>query len=283
VIGPVAELRNGQEREFTPPGACPVCGQAVEHLEGEVAWYCVNAACPEQLVRNLEHFVSRPAMEISGLGIRIVEQLAEEGLVKDVADLYRLERENLLKLEGFGDKKADNLLQAIQASRAQTLPRLLTALGIRGVGEVMAEDLARRFGDLDSLAQASVEALQTVEGVGPNISQAVVDWFARPANRAILEKLRTSGVWPVMAVSESASGSGKLSGLTFVITGTLPSYSREEVKDLIQLHGGKATDSVSKKTSFLVAGEAAGSKLEKARELGVPVIDEAGLLAMIQG
>lgn len=283
VIGPVVELRSGQEIVFSPPELCPICGQAVERVEGEVAWYCVNAGCPEQLVRNLEHFVSRTAMEIGGLGIRIVEQLAEEGLVKDVADLYCLKRESLLKLEGFGDKKADNLLQAIDASRAQPLSRLLTALGIRGVGEVMAADLAKRFRDLDVLSQASEEELQTVEGVGPNISQAVVDWFARQANREILEKLRAVGVWPVTEQKPELPGGGKLAGLIFVITGTLPTYSREEAKQLIQSHGGKTTDSVSKKTNYLLAGEAAGSKLDKARELGVPVLDENGLVALIRG
>jgi DNA ligase (NAD+) len=211
VIGPVVKLRNGQEHKFSTPNVCPVCGQAVERLEGEVAWYCVNAACPEQLVR-------------------------------DVADLYRLKREELLRLEGFADKKADNLLQSIAVSRKQPLQRLLTALGIRGVGEVMASDLANRFRDLDVLSRATKEELQQVEGVGPNISQAVVDWFSRPANREILEKLRSAGVWPVVEPKKEILGRGKLANLTFVITGTLPSYSREEVKQLIQENGGKVTD-----------------------------------------
>jgi DNA ligase (NAD+) len=281
VIGPVVKLRNGQEHKFSTPNVCPVCGQAVERLEGEVAWYCVNAACPEQLVRNLEHFVSRSAMEITGLGIRLVDQLAEEGLVRDVADLYRLKREELLRLEGFADKKADNLLQSIAVSRKQPLQRLLTALGIRGVGEVMASDLANRFRDLDVLSRATKEELQQVEGVGPNISQAVVDWFSRPANREILEKLRSAGVWPVVEPKKEILGRGKLANLTFVITGTLPSYSREEVKQLIQENGGKVTDSVNKKTDYLVAGESAGSKLDKAREIGVLVVDETGLMALL--
>jgi DNA ligase (NAD+) len=281
VIGPVVKLRNGQEHKFSTPNVCPVCGQAVERLEGEVAWCCVNAACPEQLVRNLEHFVSRSAMEITGLGIRLVDQLAEEGLVRDVADLYRLKREELLRLEGFADKKADNLLQSIAVSRKQPLQRLLTALGIRGVGEVMASDLANRFRDLDVLSRATKEELQQVEGVGPNISQAVVDWFSRPANREILEKLRSAGVWPVVEPKKEILGRGKLANLTFVITGTLPSYSREEVKQLIQENGGKVTDSVNKKTDYLVAGESAGSKLDKAREIGVLVVDETGLMALL--
>lgn len=283
VIGPVVDARTGDERIFTPPQACPACGQAVEHLAGEVAWYCVNLACPAQLVRNLEHFVSRGTMDIVGLGIKIVEQLVEAGLVKSPADLYELKRDDLLKLEGFAEKKADNLLQSIDASRQQPLARLISALGIRGVGEVMAADLARAFPDLAALAAATPEQLQGIEGVGPNTALSIVDWFARPGNREFIERLRAAGVWPVSQAGESAGeGSGALAGLTLVVTGTLPNFSRDGVKEYIQSKGGKVTDSVSKKTDYLVAGEAAGSKLDKARQLGVPVIDEAGLLALVQ-
>ncbi|MBI4928036.1 MAG: NAD-dependent DNA ligase LigA [Anaerolineae bacterium] len=283
VIGPVTEIRNGDEKNFEPPQVCPTCGQPVEHLEGEVAWYCVNLACPAQLVRNLEHFVSRGTMDIVGLGIKIVEQLVEAGLVKSPADLYRLTKDDLLKLEGFAEKKADNLLQSIDASRSRPLARLLSALGIHGVGEVMAADLAKAFHSLDRLAAASTDDLTNVEGIGPNTAQSIVDWFARPSNAEFLQRLRESGVWPVVEEAAGTQSSAKeLAGLTFVITGTLPTFSRDEVKALIQDHGGKATDSVSKKTDYLVAGEAAGSKLDKARSLGVPVLDEAGLLALIQ-
>ena len=283
VIGPVEALRSGAEQVYTPPERCPTCGEPVENLEGEVAWYCVNAACPAQLIRNLEHFVSRGAMDIVGLGIKIVEQLVASGLVHDVADLYTLQREPLLALEGFAEKKADNLLAAIEASRSQPLARLLTALGIHGVGEVMAADLARSFLDLDRLAAATLDDLTAVEGVGPNTAQAIVDWFARPANRQVLEKLRAAGVWPRQAAPvPPVAGALPLAGLTLVVTGTLPSFSREAVKEYIQAHGGKLTDSVSKKTSYLVAGEAAGSKLDKARDLGVPVLDEAGLRALVE-
>lgn len=281
VIGPVVDVRNGNERIFEPPKFCPVCGQAVEHIPGEVAWYCVNSACPAQLVRNVEHFVSRGCMDIVGLGIRIVEQLVESGLVRDVADLYTLTKADLLKLEGFASKKADNLLNAIQTSRSQPLARLVTALGIRGVGEVMAVDLAKAFGNLDALAKATVEDLQQIEGVGPNISQAIVDWFERDNNRKLLSKLRNVGVWPEEKKATPSSSEQPLAGLIFVVTGTLPTYSRDEVKELIQKYGGKVTDSVSKNTSFLVVGENAGSKLDKARQLGVKILDEAGLLAMI--
>ncbi len=279
VIGPVVEARTGQEVVYTPPQVCPACGQAVEHIEGEVAWYCVNASCPAQLVRHLEHFVSRGAMDIVGLGIKIVEQLADIGLAKDVADIFYLTREDLLSLDGFAEKKADNLLRAIDAAKKQPLSRLVNALGIRGVGEVMAVDLADHFRNLGRLAAANMDDLQRIGGVGPNIAKAVVDWFERPNNQLVLKKLKVAGVWPV-AVPKKGKGDG-LSGLVFVITGTLPNLSREQAKSLIEENGGKVTDSVSKKTDYLVVGEAAGSKLEKARQLGVALLDEAGLVAMI--
>lgn len=282
VIGPIEELRTGAEQVFQPPQRCPTCGEKVEHFEGEVAWYCVNAACPAQLIRNLEHFVSRGAMDIVGLGIKIVEQLVKAGLVHDVADLYTLKKEELLQLEGFAEKKADNLLAAIEASRARSLARLINALGIRGVGEVVAADLAAHFGDLDRLSRASLEELQQVEGIGPNIAQAILDWFQRPANQEILRKLRKAGVWPVEQKPLTGEAEkGKLAGLTFVITGTLPTLSREAAKEYIQQHGGKVTDSVSAKTSYLVVGENPGSKLEKARALGVQLLDEASLRRLV--
>jgi len=282
VIGPVVDARTGQEQTFIPPQTCPTCGQPVEHLEGEVAWYCVNAGCPAQLVRNLEHYVSRTAMDIVGLGIKIVEQLVGSGMIGDVADLYVLKREALLTLEGFAEKKADNLLQAIETSRSQPLPRLINALGIRGVGEVMAAELSQHYSDLDMLSTATVDDLQQIEGVGPNIAAGIVDWFSRPANRAVVEKLRAAGVWPQAAEPLPAAGKPPaLDGLTFVVTGTLPNYSREGIKELIQQSGGKVTDSISKKTDFLVAGDNAGSKLEKASTLGVPVVNEEELLRLI--
>ncbi len=280
VIGPVVELRSGKEQVYQPPARCPACNEPVENLPGEVYWYCVNASCPAQLIRNLEHFVSRGAMDIVGLGIKIVEQLVASGLVHDVADLYTLKRQDLLSLEGFAEKKADNLLQAIQASRSQSLARLITALGMRGVGEVMAADLSRVYHSLDELGQASFEELQKIEGMGPNTAKAIVDWFARPANQQLIEKLRRSGVWPEVEKATDEQGPQPLDGKTFVVTGTLPGFTRDEVKAFIQSFGGKVTDSVSKNTDFLVAGENAGSKLDKARKIGVPVLDEAALKQM---
>jgi DNA ligase (NAD+) len=246
----------------------------VEHFPGEVAWYCVNAACPAQLVRNLEHFVSRGAMEIVGLGIKIVEQLIAAGLVKDVADLYSLEKTQLLELEGFAEKKADNLLESIEMSKTRPLNRLIVALGIHGVGEVAAADLARHFRDLEALARASQEELQMIEGFGPNTADAIVDWFTRSANQKVLEKLRQAGVWPEGWAQTEPHEAGAFSGMVFVVTGTLKQFTRDEIKKYIEAKGGRVMDSVSKTTSYLVLGENPGSKLSKAENLGVKIIDE---------
>ena len=278
VIGPVVDARKGKEKKYKPPTKCPACGQDVEHFEGEVAWYCVNAACPAQLVRNIEHFVSRGAMDIEGLGIKIVEQLIESGLVKDVADLYTLKRDQLLALEGFKDKKTDNLLTAIENSKIQSLARLIAALGIHGVGEVMAGDLAATFPELEALSKSSAEELQQIEGLGPNITESIVDWFARSSNQKLLKKLKAVGMWPRRGKSSvSSKQSDAFDGMTFVVTGTLPTFSRDDAKAFIESHGGKVTDSVSKKTSYLVLGENPGSKFDKAKSLGVKIIGEAEL------
>ncbi|MBN2678194.1 MAG: hypothetical protein JXR32_09040 [Anaerolineaceae bacterium] len=253
----------------------------MEHISGEVAWYCVNAGCPAQLIRNIEHFVSRPAMDIAGLGIRIVEQLVESGLVKDVADLYRLNREDLLKLEGFADKKAENLLAAISDSKQQSLARLINALGIRGVGEVMAQDLTRHYHNLEDLSHASETELRQIEGVGPNIALAILDWFAQPRNQSLLARLKTAGIWPQS--DNTGINGGPLAGMTFVVSGTLPSLSRDGVKEFIQKSGGKVVDSVSRNTSYLILGTDPGSKLEKARGFGISIIDEAALRRMVEG
>ncbi|MCP4139500.1 MAG: NAD-dependent DNA ligase LigA [Chloroflexi bacterium] len=280
IIASITETRSGQERPYFPPKKCPACEQPVEHIEGEVAWYCVNAACPAQLIRNIQHFVSRGAMDIVGLGIKIVEQLVEENLLGDVADLYTLEREKLLELEGFKEKKADNLLNAIAVSKIQTLARLLTGLGIRGVGESVAADLTNNFADLDALRAATQDNLEAIEGIGPNIATAIVDWFLLPFNQQILGKLRDAGLNPSGQVSVASDQPSVFSGLTFVITGTLPTMSRTEAKEFIQSHGGKVTGSVSKKTDYLLAGEKAGSKLTKAEGLGVKTISEDDLREM---
>lgn len=278
VIGPVLAVRKESLLPYVPPGFCPACGERVEHFSGEVAWYCVNVACPAQLIRNLEHFVSRGAMDIMGLGIKIVEQLVGAGLVKDVADLYTLRREDLLSLDGFAIKKADNLLESIENSKGRSLARLIAALGIRGVGEVGAVELARHFHNLSMLSQASVQELQAIEGIGPNIAQGIVDWFSSPTNQMVLEKLKHAGVWPTAESRLESTLPQTFTGLTFVITGTLPTMTREEAKAFIEARGGKVTDSVSKKTSYLLLGSEPGSKYEKARSLGIQIVDETELL-----
>jgi len=283
VIGPVVEARTGAEESYTLPDHCPFCGEKLESVPGEVAIYCINAACPEQLVRNLEHFASRGAMDIEGMGIKVAEQLVEAELIRDVADLYTMSKEDLLTLEGFAEKKAENILQAIEASKQRSLARLIAALGIRGVVEVMASNLANHFGELRNLSQASEEDLMGMEGIGPNIASAIVDWFSQPSNQALLDKLGKVGDW-IQGTEESLEEHAlTLAGLTFIITGTLPTMTRTEVKEMIELYGGKVTGSVSGKTSYVIAGESPGSKLEKARSLGISVLDESGLRRLIEG
>ena len=283
VMGALPEARRGAEKPYRMPARCPSCAEKLEQVPGEVAVYCVNASCPAQLVRNLEHFASRGAMDIEGLGIKVAELVVEAGLVKDVADVYTLSLESLLSLEGFAEKRAENLVAAIRSSRSRSLATLLTALGIRGVGETMAGDLAVAFGDLDALARAGAEDLERVAGIGPNTSAAVRDWFERASNRKLLDKLRRAGVWPRAKAKVGPHVPPSLEGLTFVITGTLSGLSRDEAKALIQAHGGKVSSSVSRKTSYLVVGESPGSKLDEARDHGVAEIDEAGLRKLIAG
>jgi DNA ligase (NAD+) len=275
VIGPITEKRTGGEKHFAPPTHCPSCNEPVERIPEEVALYCINASCPDQLIRNLEHFASRSAMDIEGLGIRVVEQLVQEALVKDLADPYRLTKEDLLRLEGFADKKAENLIRAIADSKSQSLPRFITGLGIHGVGEVLAGDLARHFTHLDRLPKASAEELQTISGVGPNLAESITDWFSRKPNRLLLEKFHRLGIWPEYRLPQT--GGGAFMGKQFVVTGTLENRSREEIKVFIQEQGGKVMETVSRKTDYLVAGENPGSKLEKAKSLGITILSERGL------
>jgi DNA ligase (NAD+) len=274
VIGPIKDLRSGTVTKFIPPQLCPTCKQPVEHIEGEVAWYCVNTACPAQLIRNLEHFASRGAMDINGLGMKIVEQLVGSELVKDVADIYGLNREDLLRLEGFAEKKADNLLYAIEVSKSQPLSRLINALGIRGVGEIMAVELANIFIDLEKLSKASMNDLLRIEGIGPNIALAIVDWFGREPNIRLLSRLRKSGVWPIeKSLNSKAVEQLHFTGLTFVITGTVEGFTRDELKEIIQRNGGKVIDSVSKNTAYVLVGDHPGSKLGKAQKLGIKILN----------
>ena len=272
VIGPVLEKRAGNEKPFSPPSECPSCHEPVEKIPDEVALYCINSACPAQLIRNLEHFASRSSMDIEGLGIRIIEQLVGGGLVHDLADLYRLKNEDLLGLEGFADKKAENLIRSIQESKSRSLPRLLTGLGIRGVGEVLAGDLASHFSTLDNFSRISRDELQTISGVGPNLADSILEWFSRKPNRRLLEKFHRLGIWPTYAPPERAGG--VFSGVNFVVTGVLEKYSRDQIKAFIAEQGGSVQESVTRGTNYLVVGKDPGSKLKKARALGVPILSE---------
>lgn len=280
IIGVMPGARNTKLRSFKPPAVCPECSAPVQQAAGEVALYCVNAACPAQRKRNLEHFAGRSAMDVEGLGERVAEQLVDAGLVQDAADIFALNKEQLLRLEGFAEKKAASLLAAIAVVRTRPLERLLVALGMRGVGDVLARDLAARFGSLDALQACEAEELQLLDGVGPATAAAVADWFAQPGNEQLLRKLRAASCWPVQ-VARALQAAGPLSGKTVVITGTLPGLSREAAAELITNAGGKVSGSVSKKTSYLLAGENAGSKFARAQELGVPVIDVAALRDII--
>jgi DNA ligase (NAD+) len=284
VVKPVLDLRPPDSRPYQPPSHCPVCGEPATRLGDDVALFCVNAACPAQLVRQVEYFVSRSAMDIEGFGIRIGEQLVDAGLLKDIADIYFLEREQLLALEGFADKKVDNLLSAIEASKAQPFARFLTGLGIRYVGSVVASLLVNQFPTIHALQSANRETLEAVEGVGPRIAESIVAWFSRPPNQALIAKFHRAGL--TLAAAEQTSGDAAvrpLAGLTFVITGTLPTWSRDEAKQFIEERGGKVTGSVSSNTDYLVVGEKAGSKLAKAETLGIPTLDENGLKQMVSG
>ncbi len=262
------------------PDRCPVCGEPVERAQGEVAYYCVNAACPAQLMRAVEHFVSKGAMDIEGFGIRQAELFVEKGLIHDVADIYYLTAEPLLEMEGFAGKKVGNLLAAIEASKQQPADRLLAALGIQGIGAVNAQTLMDHFRSVEALAAASPDELRQVPGVGPKLADSIAGWFSHEPNRRLVDKLRAAGVRTTVEAAQPV-GAQVLQGLTFVITGTLPALSREQATELIQAHGGKVTGAVSGNTDYLVAGEKAGGKLDKAQKLGVKVIDEAELRRLI--
>ncbi len=284
VIPKVAEVvsdsdhpRGKQRFEF--PTNCPECGNPVVRAEGEVDWRCVNADCPAKLRESLLHFGSRGVMNIEGLGDAAVQQLLERKLVTSVADLYALTEEQLVGLERFAEKSARALLAEIENSKNAGLARLLMGLGIRYVGERTAELLAQEFGSIDAVMAANAQELERVEEVGPRISEAILEFFSRPANRVLVEKLKEAGV---EMTAEKKQRTSQLEGFTFVLTGTLPNLTRDEAKQKIEAAGGKVSGSVSKKTSYLVAGEEAGSKLEKAQELKVPILDEAGLLKLLE-
>lgn len=283
VVGPVLALRTGEERPWAFPATCPACGTPLERVEGEAAWRCPNfGICPAQLVRRVEHFVSRGAMDIAGIGERQAEQFVALGWLKDVAGLYDLTAAHFEGVEGYGPKRVANLLTAIEESKSRPLERVIVGLGIRFVGSVAAADLARHFGSLEAIMAAGEADLIAVDGIGPVVAASVAEFFRRPEDRQLVERLRAAGVRLQGAAPRARAGDG-LAGKTFVLTGSLPSLTREQAAELIQSHGGKVSESVSKKTSYVVAGASAGSKLAKAQQLGVPVLDEAALLALVGG
>ena len=272
VVTVIDSKRTGDERKFTMPDQCPVCGSAVSLPEGEAVARCTGLACPAQVKGTVQHFASKGAMDIDGLGAKLVDQLVDVGLVKDPADLFLLTIEQLANLERMAEKSAQNLLAALEASRHRSLDRLIFALGIRHVGEHVATVLAREFGSMEGIAAAALEELEAVHEIGPIVARSLVDFLGNEANLQVIEKLKAGGV--EFPVAERQARATEFEGLTFVFTGALATMTRDEGQGLVEGLGGRAASSVSKKTDYVVAGEGAGSKLEKAKKLGVKVISE---------
>lgn len=281
VVRVVPEKRPPESVPFAMPETCPVCGDPVAREPGEVATRCVNPSCPAVIREALRHFCSRRAMKIEGLGEKLVDQLVREGLLSDVASIYTLTAESLANLDRWGEKSASNLVAEIEQSKANDLSRLLFALGIRHVGEKAARMLALKFGSLDALVEATEEDLQGVDEVGPNTASAVTAWFSHPRHRELVERLRTQGV--NFLSKETRAGDGRLAGKTVVITGILPGVTREDAARRLEAAGARIAGSVSKKTDYVVAGEAAGSKFEKAKSLGVETVTWEEMLGLAEG
>jgi DNA ligase (NAD+) len=279
VVRPLPDRRTGEERVFQMPDRCPKCGTPVEHPADEVMRYCPNVSCPGRVLEGIVHFASREAMDIRGLGYERVRQFLDTKLIADVADLYQLTVDQLIQLERFAEQSAEQLVAAIAASKARPLSNLLFGLGVRHVGKTVAVLLARRFGTMQALMTASEEAINDVPGIGSAIAEAVVGFFREPRNQDLIRRLEKSEL--TFAEPRAAGGNGALSGKTYVLTGTLPNLSRTRATELIEAAGGRVAGSVSKKTDAVVAGDDAGSKLEKAKSLGVEVIDESELLRRV--
>ncbi len=280
VVGPVVSKRTGEEKIFTMPKNCPVCGAEAVRAPGEAAYYCPNASCPAQVQQRIEHFVSREAMDIRGIGEQQSSLLFKAGLVKNVADLYDLKKEDLLKLERMGEKSASNIIEAIEKSKKRPLSRLIFALGIRHIGSEMAELLASHFRSIDRLAQASREELLSIPGVGSKIADSVIAFFKQEENRHIIERLKKAGVLP--EEEEAKVEELPLSGQEFVLTGKLESFTRQEAEAKIRALGGTTKDNVTRNTTYIVVGADPGSKLERARALGVKELNEEEFLKLLE-
>ncbi len=283
VLGPVLEDRTGKEKVFRMPANCPACGEPVVKNEEDAKHFCVNPTCPSRDVEGIKHFVSRSAMDIDGVGEKLIERLYELGLVQRPSDLYRLTVDDLLPLEGFQETSANNAVAAIAASRARPFGNVLFGLGIPHVGLVTAQAIARAFGTVERLLEAGADEIAEVDGVGPVIAEAVAAWCADPERQAEVAALRAAGVTLELAADEQPVTDGPLSGMTVVVTGTLEGFTRDEARAAIERAGGKTTDSVSKKTSYVVVGANPGSKVAKAEKAGVPILDEAGFRELLGG
>lgn len=282
VVQVLTEHRDGSQKPFVMPTSCPVCEHVLFRDAGEAAWRCTNSACPAQIAENIVHYASREAMDIEGLGPQNVQLLLEQNCIHDVADLYELHMEQLIELPRFGKKSAENLLAAIAESKKKTLERLIFALGIRHVGQRTAQAVAKHFGSLQRLQESSELDLMQIEDIGPKVAGSIVHYFAQKENLLRIQRLREFGVRTEIETRQGDDAQEFLTGFTFVVTGTLNHYSRQEIKETIEKLGGKVTDSVSKKTSYVLVGDNAGSKAEKAKSLSIPILSEEDFERMLQ-
>jgi len=280
VVEVVTDERDGNERKFSMPENCPACGARVHREEGEAAYRCTGADCPAQAIRKIIHFVSRDGMDIEGLGPQIIEKLVENKLISNSSDLYYMEKDALAALDKMGEKSADNILNALEKSKSNGMERLLYALGIRHIGAGASKLISKKFGDIYALFDATAEELSAIGDIGDIMADSVVEFFSQPHTREFIDRLKAAGINMSYVAEEETDN--RFEGLTFVLTGTLESFGRKEASEIIERYGGKVSGSVSKKTNYVVAGEAAGSKLDKANELGVTVLTEAQFEQMIK-